>query len=374
MQNKTRTGCKAGDTCLFLHCKIDEDKGVVAIAKSVSQLGCVSQDSDALVFQGTKEFRGDPMQKVLNAIRKVRFTKSTLCQASIREKIGPSLGKTKVVPRQRSPYAPKFEDRSHEEIGRQQRCAQSKAWDLAKNTYKLGENDKATFFSPTKKWALRSASSRESCRREFVVDAGASMHMVSEKNLNSAELAAMRTPRSPTTVMTANSEVRTNQEATKKVKQLDLFVKVMLLQETPAVLSLGKLCDERGYTYHWKSGQNQHLIKNGKRINCNIFNYVPCVVPGISASSSSTTPSSASSPSSSQESTSAIRDSVSENRDVEAPVFERRRGMNEELRRDPLHDSTETIKQNKNRESEEVQRDISHDLLDWLQEFRGEFD
>ena len=45
---------------------------------------------------------------------------------------------------------------------------------------------------------------------------------------------------------------------------------------------------------------------------------------------------------------------------------------NEELRRDPLHDSTETEKQNKNRESKEVQRDMSHELPDWLQEFRGE--
>ena len=90
-------------------------KGVVAIVKSVSQLGCVSQDSDALVSQGTKEFRGDAMQKVLNAIREVRFTKSTLRHASIREKKEPSLGKTTVVPRWRSPLAPKFEDRSHEE-------------------------------------------------------------------------------------------------------------------------------------------------------------------------------------------------------------------------------------------------------------------
>ena len=114
-----------------------ENSGVVARVKSVSQLGCVSQDSDALVSQGTKELRVDPMQKVLNAIRKVRFTKSTLRQASIREQKGPSLGKTKVVPRQRSPYAPKFEDRSHEETGRQQRCARSKAWDLAKNMCKL---------------------------------------------------------------------------------------------------------------------------------------------------------------------------------------------------------------------------------------------
>ena len=98
------------------------------------------------------------------------------------------------------------------------------------------------------------------------------MHMVSKRDLNSAELATMRTSRSPTTVMTANGEVQTREEATVYVKQLDLFVKVMLLQETPAVLSLGKLCDEHGYTYHWTSGQKPHLTKRGKRIDCNISN------------------------------------------------------------------------------------------------------
>ena len=107
----------------------------------------------------------------------------------------------------------KFEDRSHEETERQQRCAPSKAWNLAKNMYKLKEKDRATFFSPTKK-VLPSASSRESCQREFVVDSGASMHMLSKKDLDSAELETMRTSRSPTTVMTASGEVQTREEAT----------------------------------------------------------------------------------------------------------------------------------------------------------------
>ena len=44
-----------------------------------------------------------------------------------------------------------------------------------------------------------SASSRESCQREFVVDAGKSMHIVSEKDLDSAELATMRTSSGPMT-------------------------------------------------------------------------------------------------------------------------------------------------------------------------------
>ena len=66
------------------------------------------------------------------------------------------------------------------------------------------------------------------------------MHMVSEKDLNSAELSTMRTSSGPMTVMTADGEVRTNKEATENVKQLDSFVTVMLLQETPAVPSLVK--------------------------------------------------------------------------------------------------------------------------------------
>ena len=96
--------------------------------------------------------------------------------------------------------------------------------------------------------------------------------MVSKRDLNSAEWETVRTSRSPTTVMTANGEVQTREEATVNVKQLDLFVTVMLLEETPAVLSRGKLCEDNGYTYHWTSGQKPFLIRNGKRVDCSISN------------------------------------------------------------------------------------------------------
>ena len=65
-----------------------------------------------------------------------------------------------------------------------------------------------------------------------------------------------------------------------------------VLEDTPAVLSLGKLCDEHGYSYEWINGQKPHLIKNGIRIQCNTENFVPIVVPGLSTSSSSSLPSS----------------------------------------------------------------------------------
>ena len=59
-----------------------------------------------------------------------------------------------------------------------------------------------------------------------------------------------------------------------------------VLENTPPVLSLGKLCDENGYSYEWINGQKPHLIKNGIRIQCNTENFVPIVVPGLSTSSS----------------------------------------------------------------------------------------
>ena len=120
--------------------------------------------------------------------------------------------------------------------------------------YIQAQSERQSYVLLACKVGLPSASAREPEEREFVVDSRASMHMVSENDFNSSELETMRTSRNPTTVMAANGEVRTNKEATIHVKQLDLLVNVMLLQETPAVLSLEKLCDEHGYTYHWKSG------------------------------------------------------------------------------------------------------------------------
>ena len=120
------------------------------------------------------------------------------------------------------------------------------------------------------------------------------MLMISKKDLNSAELETVTTSRSPTTVKTANGEVQTHGEATVHVQGLDIFLTMQVLEDTTAVLSLGTLCDEHGYSYEWINGQKPHLIRNGIRIQCNTENFFPIVVPGLSTSSSSSLPSSTS--------------------------------------------------------------------------------
>ena len=112
------------------------------------------------------------------------------------------------------------------------------------------------------------------------------MHMISKKDLSEAEMDTLTKSCSPTTVITANGEVQTQEKAIVYVKELDMFLTMKVLENTPAVLSLGKLCDENGYFYEWINGQKPHLSKNGIRIFCNTKKFVLIVVPNLSSSSS----------------------------------------------------------------------------------------
>ena len=104
------------------------------------------------------------------------------------------------------------------------------------------------------------------------------MHMVSRKDLNSAELETVRASRNPTTVITANGEVHTSGEATVYVNDLDQFVTVQLLEDTSR---LENFCEDHGYSYEWTGGQKPHLIEHERKIRCNTF-----VVAGLYTGSS----------------------------------------------------------------------------------------
>ena len=188
-------------------------------------------------------------------------------------------------PHERSPNAPKFEDRFQEETEWQEQGAREAAWKLAKNVLKLKELERATFFSPSENRCLP-ASTLKPEEREFVVDSGASTISISKKDLSEAEKDTLTKSCSPTIVITVNGEVQTHEEAIVYVKELGIFLTMKVLDNTPAVLSLGKLCDENGYSYEWINGQKPHLTKDGIRIICNTENFVPIVVPGLSSSSS----------------------------------------------------------------------------------------
>ena len=172
------------------------------------QLGCVFQDMTPpkSILRKSTDMR--------KPIQRVKFTKAIAGHTKIRDK-NPSLGY--ICPgelHERSSNAPKFEDRSQEETEWQEQGAREAAWKLAKRVLKLKEHERATFFSPSENRCLPVQSILKPEEREFVVDSGASMHMISKKDLNNAEMDTLTKSCSPTIVITANGEVQTHEVAT----------------------------------------------------------------------------------------------------------------------------------------------------------------
>ena len=150
---------------------------VVCSSSSTRQLGCVFQDMNPpkSILRESSD-----MQK---PIQRVKFTEAIPRHTKIRDQ-NPSLGYIcPGEPHQRSPNAPKFEDRSQEETEWQELVARKAAWMLAKSVLKLKEQERATFFSPSENRCLP-ASTLKLEEKEFVVDSGASMHMISKKDLS----------------------------------------------------------------------------------------------------------------------------------------------------------------------------------------------
>ena len=115
---------------------------------------------------------------------------------------------------QRSPNAPKFEDRSQEETEWQEQGAREAAWKLV---LKLKEHERATFFS-----ALRGACLHQllNLRNENLLSTpDVNAHDQQKKDLN-AESETVTKSCSPSTVITANGEVQTHEEATVCVKRI----------------------------------------------------------------------------------------------------------------------------------------------------------
>ena len=102
------------------------------------------------------------------------------------------------------------------------RCPRSSV-EAGQNVFKLKEHERAAFFSSPENRCLP-ASTLKPEERDFVVDSGASMHMISKKDLSNAEMDTLTKSCSPTIVKNANGEVQTHEEAIVYVKELDIFL------------------------------------------------------------------------------------------------------------------------------------------------------
>ena len=94
--------------------------------------------------------------------------------------------------------------------------------------------------TPIEANVMSAPTSTKSEEREFVVDSGAAMNILSKKESSSGKMDTRKRSQTPTIVLTANGKVQGHGQAQKIVHDLNLFVTMQLL-ETPAVLSQSKL-------------------------------------------------------------------------------------------------------------------------------------
>ena len=389
---KTESGCRFGEKFSYAHRQVDEqptkksknndDKSAVAMLKKGDwhergpvtdqchdRSGKLDKRSDKKLGQRSSQRRSSDARQLGCVFQDMTPPKSILRKCTDmqkpiqRVKFTPSLGFfCPGETHERSPNAQNFEDRSQEETEWQEQGAREAAWKLAKSVLNLKEQERATFFSPSENRCLP-ASTLKPEEREFVVDSGASMHMISKKDLSDAEMDTLTKSCSPAIVITANGEVQTHEEAT-------VFLTMKVLENTPAVLSLGKLCDENGCSYEWINGQKTHLIKDGIRIICNTENFVPIVVPGLSSSStgsSSTlrTPMKQESHSSSSSSSSSSSLTVSE-----IQIREREDGNSSDISPVQVSNSVDDRSGQPDETTIEWGNPLNSEIPEWLQEFK----
>jgi hypothetical protein len=77
-------------------------------------------------------------------------------------------------------------------------------------------------------------------------------------------------------LQTANGEVDASNEADVFMHQMGLNTKAIVFDETPSVLSLGRLCTEQGCGFQWAGDSIPYLLlPNGTRIDLDVADNAP---------------------------------------------------------------------------------------------------
>ena len=78
-------------------------------------------------------------------------------------------------------------------------------------------------------------------------NAAVSRHTMSKNEFTSGDKDTIRRSKETTVITTASGKAESTEEATVYVYDLDVLVAMVLLEDSPAVLSLGLLCADVGY-------------------------------------------------------------------------------------------------------------------------------
>ena len=113
--------------------------------------------------------------------------------------------------------------------------------------------------------------------RRYIVDSGASFHLVDPRTLSKKEQSTIEDIETPIPIETANGEVTVSQRCRVRVIELNIEVWAFLHEDTVCVLSLGLLVDRDGFSYSWTPGKHPKLKKGSFVVSCAPHYNVPFI-------------------------------------------------------------------------------------------------
>ncbi len=137
---------------------------------------------------------------------------------------------------------------------------------LSRSLEVVTEDEQGTFFKHS---VVRQ---RPLPRRQFIVDSGASFHLICRKLMTHDERKTIRQASAPITMHTANGVVSADLIGTVFVYQLGMEVECYILPDVPPLLSLGRLCLENHFRYVWEHGEPflQKMQEGAPKIYCTL--------------------------------------------------------------------------------------------------------
>ena len=116
----------------------------------------------------------------------------------------------------------------------------------------------------------------------WILDTGSCVDLVRRDELSAQETRRITAADSPQNLLTANGPTKADQEVSLYVDSCGANTQALVMDDSPYVLSLGKLVQDMKFSFEWKRGRPPVLISpNGRNIPIEVRDYIPMVAAPV---------------------------------------------------------------------------------------------